>query len=178
MIPTARRTLLPLLVVVVLVTACAGTHPPPQYVYNHKATFSGLTTFAWYVDPRFTMPHGDSIVDGEFIDQHVRASVDAALEKKGLRKVGTDASMYVSYNTGDTGVASEDKDPDYEWLTGYSVATMYEKERTITINIRNSAKKLIWVGSIDRLEGENPNGVASSLNHDIETLLGHFPPSN
>ncbi len=178
MIRSARRIPLLLLIAAALVPSCAGTHPPPQYVYDHRATFTGLTTFAWYADPNFKMPHGDSIIDGEFIDQHVRSSVDAALEQKGLRKVDANASMYVSYNTGDTGVGAEDKDPDYEWLTGYSVATMYEKERTITIKIRNSAKKLIWVGSIDRLEGENPNGVASSLHHDIDTLLDHFPPSS
>jgi len=178
MILAARRIVFPLLALVLLVPACAGTHPPPQYVYDHKASFSGMTTYAWYADPNFKMPHGDSIVDGRFIDEHVRAAVDAALGRKGIQKVNDgSASMYVSYNTGDTGVASEDKDPNYEWLTGYSVATVYEKERTITVNIRNSAKKLIWVGSISRLEGENPNGVARSLDSDIGTLLGHFPPS-
>jgi hypothetical protein len=84
--------------------------------------------------------------------------------------------MLVSYHTGDTGVGEHDEFGNYEWWSGYVVATNWEKERTITIDIRNSTKKLIWRGQIARLEGSNPDAVARELNHEIGTLLSHFPP--
>jgi hypothetical protein len=175
---TPRRLLFSILAASALAAACAGTHPPPQFVYDHKARFTGLSTFAWYEDPSFTIPHGDSIIDGRFIDQHVRSAVDADLARKGFQKVtGGNATMYVAYRTGDTGVASEDKDPNYEWLTGYSVSTMYEKERSITIDIRDHAKKLIWRGGVTRLEGSNPDAAGRELDREIGTLLDKFPPS-
>jgi hypothetical protein len=178
MMGTSRRFLLCVLAAATLAAACAGTHPPPQFVYDHKASFTGLSSYAWYDDPSFTIPHGDSIIDGRFIDQHVRAAVDADLAKKGFQQVsGANATMYVAYSTGDTGVASEDKDPNYEWLTGYSVSTMYEKERTVTIDIRDHTRKLIWRGSITRLEGENPDAAGRELDREIGTLLAKFPPS-
>jgi hypothetical protein len=176
MIGTLRRLFFLLPVTVIFAPACAGTHPAPQFAWDPKADFTPMKTFAWYDGPGFQMPHGDSIIDGRFIDQHVRSAVDQALEKKGFQKVdAASASMFVSYGTGDTGVASEDKDPNYEWLTGYAV-TMYEKERMVTINIRNQAKKLVWRGSITRLEGENPDAAGRELNSEIGTLLDKFPP--
>lgn len=176
MIGTSRRISL-LLLVAAIFAACAGTHPAPQFAWDPKSDFAPMKTFNWYDGPGFQMPHGDSIIDGRFIDQHVRSAVDQDLEKKGFRKVdAASASMFVSYRTGDTGVASEDKDPNYEWLTGYSVATMYEKERMVTIDIRDQAKKLVWRGSITRLEGENPDAVARELDREISTLLNKFPP--
>jgi Domain of unknown function (DUF4136) len=175
---TPRRFLFSVLAAAALAAACAGTHPPPQFVFDPKASFTGLSTYAWYVDPSFTIPHGDSIIDGRFIDQHVRAAVDADLARKGFQLVsGNNITMYVSYRTGDTGVASEDKDPNYEWLTGYSVSTMYEKERSITIEIRDRNKKLIWRGGVTRLEGTNPDAAGRELDREIGTLLAKFPPS-
>ena len=175
---TPRRLLFSILAAAALAAACAGTHPAPQFVYDHKASFTGLSTYAWYDDPSFVLPHGDSIIDGHFIDQHVRTAVEADLNKKGYQKVTTgNATMYWSYRTGDTGVASEDKDPNYEWLTGYSVSTMYEKERSITIDIRDHNKKLIWRGGVTRLEGTNPDAAGKELYREIGTLLATFPPS-
>ena len=59
-----------------------------------------------------------------------------------------------------------------------TVATNWEKERTVRIDIRNNARKLIWRGSIDRLEGSNPDKVARELDREVDTLLQHFPPTS
>ena len=173
---TASRILL-FLIVAAASAACAGTHPAPRYTWDPKADFAPLKTFAWWNPPGFQLPHGDSIIDGEFIDDHVRKAVDQSLEAKGFQKVDVaNAGLLVSYSSGDTGVADEVKDPNYAWLTGYE-STMYEKSRQMTINIRDRAKKLIWVGSITRLEGENPNAVGREIDHEIHVLLDHFPPA-
>jgi len=163
----------------VLAAACAGTHPKPVFAYDHTVSFVGMSTYAWYADPAFKIPHGDSIIDGAFLDSHIRSAVDDGLRKKGYLKVdAAHATLLVAYNTGDTGVGERDEYGNYEWATGYVVATNWEKERTVTIDIRNNGKKLIWRGSIDRLEGENPDAVARELNREVETLLGHFPPTS
>ncbi len=163
----------------VLAAACAGTHPKPVYAYDHTVSFVGLTTYAWYKDPAFKIPHGDSIIDGAFLDSHIRSAVDDALRKEGYQKVDpAHATLLVAYNSGDTGVGERDEFGNYEWATGYVVATNWEKERTITIDIRNSGRKLIWRGSINRLEGQNPDAVARELDREVGTLLSHFPPTS
>jgi hypothetical protein len=124
------------------------------------------------------MPHGDSIIDGRFIDQHVRSAVDRTLEAKGFRRVDpAQADMLVSYGTGDTAVADQDRIVGGDWWAGYAVATDYEKERAIRIDIRTPANVLAWRGQITRLEGENPDAVARELDREIGTLLSHFPPA-
>jgi len=159
-----------------LVTACAGTHPAPKFASDPQADFSDMKTYAWDDGPNFQLPHGDSIVDGHYIDERVRAAVDRALEGKGIHKAPVGgAAMLVSYRTGDTGVADEVKDPNMAWLTGYEI-TDYEKSRTIAIDIRSPAHKLVWRGSIARLEGQNPEAVGRSLDHDVAVLMEHFPP--
>lgn len=174
-----RASLLLLLATAALVSACAGTHPKPVFAYDHTASFVGMTTYAWYADPAFKIPHGDSIIDGAFLDSHIRSAVDDALRKKGYQNVdASHATMLVAYNTGDTGVGEHDEYGNYEWATGYVVATNWEKERTVTIDVRNGGKKLIWRGSINRLEGQNPDAVARELDREVGTLLSHFPPTS
>ena len=179
MIRTIRGSLLLAAAAAVFALACGGTLPKPVFAYYHKATFADLKTWDWYDDPTFKMPHGDSIIDGAFLDGHIREGIDNALRHKGYDKVSpTNAMMLVSYHTGDTGVGEHDEFGNYEWWSGYVVATNWEKERTITIDIRNSTKKLIWRGQIARLEGSNPDAVARELNREIGTLLSHFPPAS
>jgi len=161
-----------------LAAACAGTHPKPVYAWDKAENFTTLKTWAWYDDPTFKVPHGDSIIDGAFLDGHIRSAIEDALHKKGYEKVNpTQATMLVAYHTGDTGVGERDEYGNYEWWTGEVTATNWEKERTVTVDIRNSSRKLVWRGQIDRLEGQNPDAVARELNREIDTLLGHFPPS-
>ena len=174
----ARRLVPSLLVAAAVWTAaCAGTHPAPQFAWDPKADFAPLTSYAWYEGPGFQMPHGDSIIDGRFIDMHVRSAVDEALAQKGFQKTdAASAALLVSYGTGDTGVSDQVKDFNYAWLTGYE-NMMYEKSRLVSITMRDQSKKLIWVGSITRLEGENPEAAGREIHHEIDVLLGHFPPA-
>ena len=53
---------------------------------------------------------------------------------------------------------------------------IYKKSRAITIDFRTADKKLIWRGSITRLEGENPDAAGREIRHEIEALLSKFPP--
>jgi len=159
--------------------ACRGTHPPPVYAWDQAAagSFAGMKTYAWYEGPNFQVPHGDSIIDGQFIDRTVREAVDEALGKRGFQKVDeAKASMLVSYGTGDTRVTDQVKDWNRAVLTGYE-NDMYEKSRQIIIDIYNPAKTLVWQGSITRLEGEDPAQVGREIRHETDVLLSHFPPA-
>ena len=163
----------------VLAAGCGGTHPKPVYAYDHAVSFVGMGTYAWYADPKFVMPHGDSVIDSAFLDSHIRSAIEDALHKKGYLKVdAARATLLVAYYTSDTGVGEHDEYGNYEWATGYVVATNWEKERTVRIDFRNNARKLIWRGSIDRLEGSNPDKVARELDREVDTLLQHFPPTS
>ena len=64
--------------------ACRGTHPAPIYAWDQAASFSGMKTYAWYDGPDFKMPHGDSIIDGQFIDRTVRQAVDEIAREEGF----------------------------------------------------------------------------------------------
>ncbi len=174
---TTLRALLFLAAAATGATGCRGTHPAPQFAWDKAADFAAMKTYAWYDGPGYPMPHGDSIIDGQFIDRHVRSAVEESLGKKGFRKVdAASAGMFVSYRSGDTGVSDEVRDPNYAWLTGYET-TMYEKSREVVIDIRNPSKKLVWRGSITRLEGENPDAAGREIDHEVDALLSKFPPA-
>lgn len=161
--------------------ACAGTRPAPHFSWDSKQNFAAIRTFAWYQDPSFQMPHGDSIADGRFLDAHIRQAIEAGLEKKGYRKeAGHDADILVAYHTGQSGVASQDEYGVYDWwwfpVYVYE-GSDYEKERTLVIDIRDFGKKLVWRGAIRRLEGTNPEAVAREIDRTAADLLSRFPPA-
>jgi hypothetical protein len=172
------RFLSPLALVAALLAAgCTGTRPKPVYAYDKSANFATMKAWDWYNDPTFQVPHGDSVIDGAFLDGHIRSAIEDAMHHKGYEKVKADrASMFIIYHTGDVGVGERDEFGNYEWWTGAVVATDWEKERTVIVDIRNRDRKLVWRGQIARLEGSNPNAVARELNREIGTLLSHFPP--
>ena len=172
-----RLLLPPALAAALLVPACSGTHPKPVYAYDKSANFATMKAWAWYDDPTFKVPHGDSIIDGAFLDGHIRSAIEDAMHRKGYEKVKADrASMLIIYHTGDVGVGERDEFGNYEWWTGAVVATDWEKERTVIVDIRNRDRKLVWRGQIARLEGSNPDAVARELNREVNALLSHFPP--
>jgi hypothetical protein len=173
-----RRRVLPLLLLALATLgACRGTHPAPVYAWDQKASFAGMKTYAWYDPPGFEPPHGDSIIDGQFIDRTVRKAVDDALAKKGFQKAdAAQASMLVSYGTGDTRVTDQVKDWNRAVLTGYE-NDMYEKSRQVIIDIYNASRILVWQGSITRLEGEDPAQAGREIDHEVDVLLSHFPPA-
>ena len=173
-----RRVVLPLVMLAsTALAACRGTHPPPVYAWDQAASFSGMKTYAWYDPPGFQVPHGDSIIDGQFIDRTVRQAVDESLASRGFQKVdAAQATMFVSYGTGDTRVTDQVKDWNRAVLTGYE-NDMYEKSRQVIIDIYNASRVLVWQGSITRLEGEDPSQVGREMRHEVDVLLSHFPPA-
>lgn len=157
--------------------ACAGK-PTLTFASDPNARFSGLKTFAWYDDPDFQMPHGGSIVDGQFVDRHVRDAVDRSMRGKGFEPSGSGkADLYLSYHTDQVGVASQDKYGGYDWWTmTIVVGAKYQKEGSLTLDIRDAAYKLVWRANKVAIIGTNPEAVARDIERAVGDLLAKFPP--
>ena len=184
--------------------ACAEKLPPPEFAYDRTASFSSLKTYAWYDDPKWVMPDGNSIVDGQFIDRNVREAVNESLRKDGYVLVASgDATFYVAYHEGSAGSLSQGKWGVYSDATGSYVATestglqneqanqfhfdldppgdsyaatKYQKKDTLVLDIRDSQKKLIWRGERTGLIGTNPGDLKKDIEHSVAVLLAKFPP--
>ncbi len=157
--------------------ACAGA-PKLSFAWDHEARFDQMRVFAWYDDPTFQMPHGGSIVDGRFIDEHVRKAVEEHLREKGLeRSADGSADIYVAYHAGTEGVVSQDRFGSYAWWspTIYGGAK-YRKEGSLVLDVRDGGKKLIWRGIITAIVGTNPDEVARDIDKAVGDLLARFPP--
>jgi hypothetical protein len=168
------------LLVVSAALACAHKNPPPDFAYDHATSFAGLTTYAWYDDPSWKMPQGNSIVDGQFIDRHVRDAVDATLQKKGYQKVqGGAPTFFVAYHPDAAGVVSQDKYGVYSWWSWSYVdyyGTKYRKQGMLAIDIRNARRELVWRGTRIAMVGTNPDELANDIDKAVALLLGEFPP--
>jgi hypothetical protein len=158
--------------------AACSTTPGPQFAWDHSVSFAAVKTYQWYDGPPFQYPGGSSIVDGKFVDQHVRRYVDAEMVKKGYAKIDTGTpDVYVTYTTSPEGVADRDVWGQYSWWSPYvPVGTAYEKEGSLALDIRSPEKKLIWRGFVVRRVGRNPEGVASAIENAVHDLLKNFPP--
>jgi len=168
-----RRTLF---LVLALAVACAGK-PQLHFAWDKAASFSNLKTWAWYDDPNFKLPGGSSIVDGQFVDQRVRAAVAANMAKQGLVKADGKADIYISYATRPDGVVSQDKFGSYYWWSYTVVAgTKHQKQGTLTLDIRDANDKLIWRASKMAILGTNPEALGRNIDDAVADLLSKFPP--
>jgi hypothetical protein len=51
----------------------------------------------------------------------------------------------------------------------------YQKERVLTLELRDAERRLQWRGQIVRLEGTNPEAVGREIDHQVAELLSHLP---
>jgi hypothetical protein len=168
------------LFVVALPLACAGTHPAPRVAWDPNADLAPPRTYAWDDRPGLRKPHGDSIVDGAFLDRRIRAAVERELASHGYRpaSAGTTPDVLVSYQTGQDGVASSDEWGVYPWWV-FPVyvyeGSEYEKERFLTLELRDPGHKLLWRGQIVRLEGTDPEAVGREVDRQVAELFSRLP---
>lgn len=157
--------------------ACAGK-PIINFAYDHSASFAGLKTYAWFDDPGFQMPGGNSIVDGQFVDRRVRAAVEKELARKGYAKSESgEADIYVSYSTNPAGVVSQDKFGRYAWWSPTLVGgTKYRKEGSLVLDVRDRQHRLVWRGFKQAIIGTNPESVGRDIDDAVDDLLDKFPP--
>lgn len=51
----------------------------------------------------------------------------------------------------------------------------YEKERGLTLELRDAQHKLLWRGQVSRLEGTNPEAVGREIDRQAAELLARLP---
>lgn len=192
MLKTAFRPAILLLLCVGLTGAKKG---PPNVAYDPAANFAVPKSYTW-LEGTGSVPEGNSIVDAQFVDRHVRAAVEAILGKKGFAKVAKDPSFYVAYRESSAGGMSQNKwdvPPQYvideSWLQAGTPTqptpnpafvpdpgTRYRKRNTLVLDILDSRKKLVWRGSRTATIGTNPEELAHGIDHAVARLLAQFPP--
>jgi Domain of unknown function (DUF4136) len=161
-----------------ILAGCAGA-PQYHYAFDPAFRFTPPKTYAWYDDPAFKMPGGNSIVDGRFVDENVRRAIDETLKKKGVQPAtaGATPDIYVSYTTQSAGVASQDRFGSYYWWSGTVWAgTKYQKAGTLWIDIRDSDHKLVWRGLKTAIVGTNPDAMRRDIDKAVSELLAEYPP--
>ena len=165
------------LLLLVAAAGCTKT-PAPEFAWDKAASFTNIKTFAWYDGPPFQYPHGGSIVDGRFIDEHVRRDVEAEMARKGYRKAeGGAPDIFVTYHTSPEGIVDHDVWGQYQWWSPYvHVASAYYKEGSLALDVRDGGKKLVWRGVVTRIVGRNPEELAETITRAVSDLLKSFPP--
>jgi hypothetical protein len=178
MVRRPMRKLVILLAAAVASAGCGAGPPQPEFAWDHAASFANVKTYAWYDGPPFQYPHGGGIVDGRFIDEHVRRDVEAELGRKGYVKAdGGSPDIFVTYHTDPAGIADRDVWGQYSWWSPYiHVGTAYEKSGALALDVRDPGKKLVWRGMVARSIGNNPEDVARAIEKAVADLLKNFPP--
>ena len=166
--------------------------------FDPSARFTGLKSYAWFDDPKWVMPKGNAVVDGQFIDRTVRAAVNASLGRKGFAKVEGGASFSVSYLWSDAGGRSQGKWGSESWwgvtiapttfemgsvtpvaqdpTSAGDVVTQYRRQSTLVLEIRDGHGKVVWRGARTAATGSNPQDLARGIDHAVGKLLAQFPP--
>jgi hypothetical protein len=162
-----------------LAAACSTKTPPPQFAWDHAASFAAVKTWAWLDEPPFKYPQGGGMVDGRFIDEHVRRAVEKDLAKKGYTKAeGGTPDVFVMYHTSQDGILDHDTWGRYNWWSApIYVTSNYYKEGTLAIDVRGPDKKLQWRGVISGTIGRNPEELADKIDWGVDQLLSKFPPA-
>lgn len=189
-----RRSAILLFLCGALTAAKKGS--PPNPAYDPAANFAALKSYAWLEGPAGARPEGNSIVDAQFVDRHVRAAVEKNLSKRGFAKDAKDPGFYVAYRDSSAGGQSQDPwDPppqyaiDEPWLQAGELTqpvvdpafvadsgTKYRKRSTLVLDILDGRKKLLWRGSRTFTTGTNPEELARGIDHAVGRLLEKFPP--
>ena len=167
-----------ILLPVLLAVAACHSDPPPQFAWDKAVSFASVKTYAWYDGPPFKYPQGGGMVDGRFIDDHVRRAVEKELARKGYSKVDSGTpDVFVTYHTSQDSIVDHDVYGAYGWWSPYiHVASNYYKEGTLALDIRDPSKKLVWRGMLGTFIGRNPEELNDRIEKSVAKLLEKFPP--
>lgn len=166
-----------------LTVACA----PSMKVHNDfdsRAAFGEFRTFDWAPAPGKTLA-GDPRTTNPFLDDRIRAAIEAELVERGYQKAAAGGSpdLLIAYHA-----AIEEKldvdviDQSFGWR-GWSAGTRTEidqyDEGTLVIDIADArSNRAIWrgwgQGAVDH--STNPARNYERLRYAIDRILTEFPP--
>jgi Domain of unknown function (DUF4136) len=151
------------------------------YNFDQDTDFSKFHTYKWV-----------SIKNAQQVDQiaarQITASIEAALEKKGLVKTDSgDADLYIGYQTA---IGAQTQWNAYNtgwgygprWGGGMGMATATSEtihKGTLDLDMYGTAsKRLVWRGAVSKTldPGAKPDKRQKNLNKAIDKLLKNYPP--
>ncbi|HTB12370.1 MAG TPA: DUF4136 domain-containing protein [Bryobacteraceae bacterium] len=165
----ALRVLIPMLAGVCLLLASVKTD------YDHQADFSHYKTYSWI----------SSKGSNDLWSERIMQDVDQQLAAKGWTKAesGGDASVSAfgrvrneqTLNTFYDGLGG-----GWRW-GGFGESTTTVENTpvgSLVVDVfDSSSKKLIWRGTATDTLSENPDKNEKKLEHSVEDIFKHFPPS-
>ena len=146
--------------------------------YDRNADFSAIRTYAWEISS-----HADISALGKSV---LVSAVDSELQAKGLRKVSSQADVFVTYvaDANDRVVVNQSRlgsGLGPEWDTGVlgtpqsSVETY--REGSVVVDIyQTEGRHLIWRGSVSGVVSSNPKEIEKTIKKATAKLFKKFPP--
>jgi Domain of unknown function (DUF4136) len=184
------RTLLVVLALGLVLAAGGCSQVSIQSDFDPAANFSGLQTYAWYAAEQ--PESGDPRVDDPLLDDHVRTSVENALNSRGYTKVDANPDFQLIYHAAvskeiEVTTTSTPVYPRgyYGWRTigapvwvERPVAYTYERGSLILDIIDAQNERMVWRGSIqaelDRTA--TPQVRMKRIDAAVREMVAKFPP--
>ena len=160
-----------------------------DYDYAHEADFSKYKTYAWHEDDKDSLKAQNPLAN-----ERVMSAVDQQLSAKGLRKVGSDPDVYVTYHAQskenmslDTTTMGYGYGPGWGWGGFYgggmmgmgSTTTQVRTYQTGTLVVDiwdAKAKELVWRGIGSDTISDSPQKNAKKIDSAMQQMFRHYPP--
>jgi hypothetical protein len=152
---------------VLLMMACRGFGQDVDYTVDNAADFSKFKTYKWVSE------ENPAAID-KLTDEQIKASVDAALAKKGLVKAtGDTADLLIGYESKELISEEIPKFPGY----GEKLPTIYHGDLAIDM-YAPANRHLVWRGVATKTLDPNANAEKRQKNLDkaIAKLMKNYPP--
>jgi hypothetical protein len=164
--------------------ACSGIQVTTDY--DPSADFTRVRSYAWFDDKSGVQ--GDRADVTSLLDQRLRRSIDAELQRKGLSPVGrAEADVLVGYHLGvETKLDVNTIDTGYGYgygryrggISSHTTVTEYQEGTLLIDLIDPKSKQLIWRGSgQSRLRrSSTPEQREQRIDEAVAEILKSFPP--
>ena len=108
-----------------------------------------------------------------------RYAIPSAIPRNRRKAASGKADFYWAYHVDQVGVASQDKFGGYDWWSGYIyVGAKYQKEGSLTLDVRDAGNKLVWRANKTAIVGTSTEAVGRDIDDAVSDLLSKFPPKS
>ena len=187
-----KRQLFMLSLVIGTAFALSSCSTTSHVAVAQGVNFNSYKTFGWTND--VTKKAGR--VDNDIIDNKIKNSISADLEKKGWQETDQQPDVLIDYNVMVEKKVKKEADPVYAYpysgyyyngwrhrmgffynpvmLAGYHTYNVPFKEGTLTVNMMDAhTNKLIWQGW-SRGEVGSRNVTTNDVKHDVKSMFKKF----
>jgi hypothetical protein len=139
--------------------------------YDSSTDFAKYKTYAWVL--------GSNVAKDPLWHQRIVGNIDRQLEAKGLRRVDSNADLYITYNSGlKEDVSIQGFGTSRPWFGGsFSANKVTRLEGTLVVDIFDAhAKQLIWRGIATETASDKRDKNITKLEKTVAKLFKQYPP--